>query len=317
MAIYKLGSSGGEVGRVQARLKELGHYLGPLDGAYGGATDAAVRAFQKKTGLTVDGIVGPDTWRKLFDERPPVPAIASAALDHKCLALTGTFETNSGPPECFAGLSGDFDGQGLSFGALQWNFGQDSLQPLLKEAISEHRPLVRSIFQSQFDVLAAALAADKPEQMRFVRSIEHPIKHQINEPWRGMLKALGRTAECQSIQVKYAARLFQAAKTLAGEYGLKSQRGTALMFDIKVQNGSISTVTRAQILADLAALPAGLGKKQSEVERMTIIANRRAEAANPRWIEDVRARKLCIARGEGVVHGIRYDLGEQFSIKLQ
>lgn len=33
MAIYKLGSSGGEVARIQARLKELGLYPGPLDGA--------------------------------------------------------------------------------------------------------------------------------------------------------------------------------------------------------------------------------------------------------------------------------------------
>lgn len=316
MGIYKLGSSGGEVGRIQSRLKELGFYLGPLDGAFGGATEAAVRAFQKKAGLTADGIVGPVTWRKLFDERQAAPAIASAALDHKCLALTGTFETSSGPPECFVGLSGDFDGQGLSFGALQWNFGQDSLQPLLKEAISEHRSVVRSIFQSQFDVLMAVLDSDKTEQTRFAHSIQDPIKHQIHEPWRGMLKALGRTPQFQAIQVKHAARLFQAANTLARDYGLWSQRGTALMFDIKVQNGSISAVTRAQILADFASLPAGLRKKQSEVERMAIIANRRAEAANPRWIEDVRARKLCIARGEGMVHGIRYDLKKQFGILL-
>jgi hypothetical protein len=37
---------------------------------------------------------------------------------------------------------------------------------------------------------------------------------------------------------------------------------------------------------------------------MSIVANRRAEAANPRWVDDVRVRKLCIARGEGAVHGI-------------
>lgn len=36
---------------------------------------------------------------------------------------------------------------------------------------------------------------------------------------------------------------------------------------------------------------------------MSIVANRRAEAANPRWVDDVRVRKLCIARGEGTVHG--------------
>jgi peptidoglycan hydrolase-like protein with peptidoglycan-binding domain len=33
--------------------------------------------------------------------------------------------------------------------------------------------------------------------------------------------------------------------------------------------------------------------------------------------EDVRARKLCIAKGEGVVHGVRYNLEEQFGIQLK
>ena len=49
---------------------------------------------------------------------------------------------------------------------------------------------------------------------------------------------------------------------------------------------------------------------------MRIVANRRAEAANPAWVEDVRARKLCIANGYGVVHGIPYDLEGQFGIGL-
>jgi len=54
-----------------------------------------------------------------------------------------------------------------------------------------------------------------------------------------------------------------------------------------------------------------------ELERMKIIANRRAEAAKPRWVEDVRARKLCIASGAGEVHGIPYDLEAQFGIALR
>ncbi|MGG2027229.1 peptidoglycan-binding domain-containing protein [Gottfriedia sp. S16(2024)] len=36
------------------------------DGIFGPITDRAVRNFQKKNGLTVDGKVGPKTWAKLF-----------------------------------------------------------------------------------------------------------------------------------------------------------------------------------------------------------------------------------------------------------
>lgn len=83
-----------------------------------------------------------------------------------------------------------------------------------------------------------------------------------------------------------------------------------------MQNGSIKDNTRKQILADFERLPDGLPKPDLEVEKMKIIANRRAEAANPKWIEDVRSWKLFIANGEGVVHGVHYNLAEQFGIRL-
>ena len=59
-------------------------------------------------------------------------------LAARCLAITASFETGVGAPDCFCGISGDFDGQGISFGVLQWNFGQGSLQPLLREIVTHH-----------------------------------------------------------------------------------------------------------------------------------------------------------------------------------
>jgi len=50
---------------------------------------------------------------------------------------------------------------------------------------------------------------------------------------------------------------------------------------------------------------------------MRIVANRRAEDANPKFVEDVRQRKLCITEGKGVVHGITYDLDAQFGLDLR
>ena len=49
---------------------------------------------------------------------------------------------------------------------------------------------------------------------------------------------------------------------------------------------------------------------EREGTKLKIVANRRAEAANAKWVEDVRVRKLCIANGSGTVHGIQYDLDE-------
>lgn len=317
MASYRLGSKGAEVSGIQRRLKAEGLYLGPVDGDFGGGTEAAVKAFQASQGLDVDGEVGPITWKALFDKKIPEPAVLKKPLNHRALALTGTFETGKAPPECFAGLSGDFDGQGISFGVLQWNFGQGSLQPLLKEMIERHGDIVRSILQDYYHVLVDALNAGRDELMAFARSIQHPTKHFVYEPWRGMFKALGRTEEFQEIEARNAANLFQSALGLCDEYGLTSQRAAALMFDIKVQNGSISKQVKNIILQEFHSLPSDLSPEDMEVAKMRVVANRRAEAANPQWIEDVRARKLCLANGGGTVHGITYNLKEQFGIGLE
>jgi hypothetical protein len=319
MAVYQMGSHGGQVSQIQEALKAKGFYRGPVDGDFGGGTHAAVVAFQRAKSLNPDGRVGPDTWRALVEAAPqiPTPSIHNETLAMRCLALTGAFETGAGVPDCFCGVSGDFDGQGISFGVLQWNFGQRTLQPLLQDLASEHPDIARNVFGAHLDALNEALGGDHDDLMTFARSVQHPVKHTVFEPWRGYARALGRTPEFQRIQVKYANRGFQQALAMCRDYELWTERGVALMFDIVTQNGSIKNITRAQILADFQDLPAGLSDTEREVRKLEIIANRRAEASNPRWIDDVRRRKLCVARGGGAVHGISYDIEEQFGIRLQ
>ena len=60
-ALSKYGSRGEEVRTIQTKLKRWGYYTGNVDGIYGSATLAAVKKFQKKNGLAVDGIAGTKT----------------------------------------------------------------------------------------------------------------------------------------------------------------------------------------------------------------------------------------------------------------
>lgn len=60
-ATSKYGSTGNEVTQIQTKLKRWGYYNGAIDGIYGSKTVAAVRYFQSKNGLTVDGVAGPKT----------------------------------------------------------------------------------------------------------------------------------------------------------------------------------------------------------------------------------------------------------------
>ncbi|MFB5191832.1 peptidoglycan-binding protein [Alicyclobacillus fastidiosus] len=54
------------VKEVQQELSEEGYNIGTADGDFGPKTLAGVKEFQKAHGLTVDGIVGPQTWNALF-----------------------------------------------------------------------------------------------------------------------------------------------------------------------------------------------------------------------------------------------------------
>ncbi len=66
-----IGASGEEVTKLQNRLIELGYLSGKADGVYGQKTASAVKAFQRRAGLTADGIAGNATISALNKENAP------------------------------------------------------------------------------------------------------------------------------------------------------------------------------------------------------------------------------------------------------
>lgn len=62
-------SRGPKVQQLQRVLAEKGFDPGAIDGHFGPATQRAVIAFQQEKGVTADGSVGSDMWRKLFRKR--------------------------------------------------------------------------------------------------------------------------------------------------------------------------------------------------------------------------------------------------------
>ena len=232
-------------------------------------------------------------------------------LIEKCLSLTAFIETSKKHPEFYSQLSGNFDGQGISYGPLQWCLGQGSLQPLLKEVAQKYP----NIFDNAFGLSAPAVKdmlnkIDIKSQVLWSAAIQR--NNKILDDWKKKFYDLGQTKEMQQIQLSAVKSVFNKSVAMLSIYGVKSQRAVALFFDIRVQNGSISEEVKLDILNTFT--------KQNvidEVEKLKIIAIKRAEAANPKWQADVKARKLCIAAGSGVVHGSQINLERDFFITMQ
>lgn len=63
----KKGASGNITKLLQEKLVKLGYTTNGVDGIFGNGTYSAVREFQKTRGLSIDGVVGQNTWRKLLN----------------------------------------------------------------------------------------------------------------------------------------------------------------------------------------------------------------------------------------------------------
>ena len=65
--LLKIGASGNITKLLQEKLTSLGYGTNGVDGIFGNGTKNAVVKYQKSKGLTADGIVGQNTWRKLLN----------------------------------------------------------------------------------------------------------------------------------------------------------------------------------------------------------------------------------------------------------
>lgn len=313
MSTLKIGAKGSEVIMLQKRLKSAGHFPYSIDGDFGPQTERAVKAFQKSIGIKADGIVGPITTAKL--ETPKTKTSSKVAsytstqkpLAQKCLELTATIETSKVPPHCFAAVSGNFDKMAVSYGALQWNFGQKSLQPILNHLIKNHETIVKSCFPFHYEKLVQLLNGPHEDLMTYFCDVQVSDKPEW-EKWKTEFKNLGYTNECVEAQLKESSVKYRKALELCVTYNLKTERAVALMFDIIVQNGSIKESTKAQILEDFK-------KVTAEPEKLLIVAKRRTADSKPEWQKDVLSRKQTIAQGSGVIHGKKFDLESEFGIQ--
>lgn len=219
------------------------------------------------------------------------------------LEITAQFEGAG-----WGGVAGNFDGQGISAGVLQWNFGQGTLQKLLGHYVKINGPIEG--FPRDINHFKDASKEEAVRMSAIMQGDRHRVLPLWKEAWKGLLTSdAGR--EAQTIM---SAPYLQRAERMLESSGLTSTKAFCFFFDIAVQNGSLKGVGLPDYeISDnyIENIIHNSGDNQDvwkgmdlddETKKLLVVARERANKSHSKWRMDVFSRKATIAVGKGIVH---------------
>lgn len=260
------------------------------DGIFGGNTERAVQIFQEQNQLAPTGKVDDQTWQALMSSLAP-------DLKQRCLQITADFEGTG-----FTKAVGNFDGAGITWGIIGFTLSNGELGAVLTEIRSAHPAVFSAAFGELEARIVEVIHSSHSEQIHFANSISlGSSKMRIQDVWAKAFEKLGSDPSAQEIQLQRTEKFFQIAERDRQLFDVQNELGLALCFDIAVQNGGIDSTERARIRTKI-----NQNHPATQQDLRIIIANVVAENSRPKFIEDVRSRKLTIATAQGTVHGSRF-----------
>lgn len=261
------------------------------------------------------------------------------------LKITGHFEDSTDP---FGGVSGDFDGMGISLGVLQWNIGQGSLQPLVRAV---ERATVLEVMPMFGGELWTACTSNISQGLAIVRGWHHGQK--LRQPVRTELKAIAHSTAFVTQQVKAARTVAETSWSTAVAWNTEAAHDAPTLrefcwfFDVMTQNGGLKGVSPARVKDFIAAAGTdraddivcdwlasrtsgdnGFRDSQKNARlwrdavpaanlELFVASFMRSQKSNLQWRADTLNRKGTIALGTGWVHGEQHDLHAIFDTLVE
>lgn len=245
-----------------------------------------------------------------------------------CLHVSGGFESSQGPS--YTTVTGNFDGQGLSCGILQWNAGQNTLQALVvKIASLMGWDKAKSFFSSDIQAFSnlRGQAAVAWCLSHYIQTGTTNVDPAAKVRWQNFLSQ----PEAQAAQVSMASNgVLGSAKRLVGTYCpdfVTNNRPYCFFFDVITQEGGMTSGHHT-----VPPLPAGTVPDVNDALGLALANNQRchdlwqsaingdneaalllhygyarAMLANPQYIWDACSRRGTIACRQGIVHGAHID----------
>jgi len=251
-----------------------------------------------------------------------------------CLTITsffegGTFKVN------YSNITGNFDGQGLSVGTLQWAAGQGSLSKLLKTTLQYmSEDDANNYFKSYGDHVISNMASMSAQQCKnfclanFI-DVDNKVKTLAVATWRDFLNDPG----CVKAQRDLAENdVLKKAYDLVEQYysqDTSNLRAIAFFFDVVTQSGSMSnsrgSVSPVTLQDDLHFTQAidearAQGKtwtadqwlnsvNSEDISKILLhYAYDRSRLSSPQWQWNALVRRGTLATRFGYVNGVKVDL---------
>jgi hypothetical protein len=229
-----------------------------------------------------------------------LPEIELAQALETAFSVTSGFETSG---DRFQQVTGNFDGAGISFGPVQWNFKSKTLAPLFGKFKEADESALRACFTDEIDYeeWLKVLDLTVEQQIKWANDISTGRNRQdVVQPWKGYLQAVGRVQKFRAIMVeqalrKYGARLLEAVKYLQDlKPGVEIDHLRCLcsLYDLVIQQGSLNKARQAIERRVKQENP------QDQFQLVGIAVEERGRKADTPWQAD------CVSRRLGILHGI-------------
>ncbi len=289
-------------------------------------------AFSFKSPLSFTGVV----WPEFTNSEKFAMSVA--------LNITGSFEGSKG----WNNLTNNFDGQGMSFGLLNQNFGTGTLQPLLLQMKARFFQTFASQFsQTHFETLSNMLEtwgrslslstieddlADpvspldedfETENLEMMGVSDNLLSvgwaksnlfvgTQFKSSWRHEFLGLGVTPQYISIQLDAATSFHDRSLAYLKTLKWQTLRAYLFVFDVIIQNGGFYQ----KDISDFKTWKASLSAEPSEKQQMQKLLLLRLTHVKAKYVADVKARKQAIILGKGTVHQTPRDFEREYGISL-
>ncbi len=235
----------------------------------------------------------------------------------KALDITGQFEGRG-----FDQVTGDFDGQGISVGVLQWNYGQGSLQSKILKPFQQKHGLIDTLQIFPKPGVDSTAGMTTAQALHYCRAYML-TGTKLRAVWADAWKRFMSHRYMIDIQIKAAEDVALRAQGYCNDWKMPtSQQAFCFFFDIVTQNGSMKSVTPRSASLDRDACRSHARQCPNNVrhwlplidtashEQLLLFqaAYHRSRLANPTYFQDTFSRKGTIALGRGFVHGKIWNL---------